>query len=173
MNRSILYLLLVSFSFAIASAGSWYRAYSPLSCYEALPRSTEWPPAVCDPRFDLTFVFIKDSVANIIAVLGAPAAIMALVLALTWQLILRARVGLATAFSFLAFLALWAFLIWWFDHSPYQCAFGFGGFGCSGVIENFGLNAVFLGWVAPLVALICTPVVGRLTRKKRNSHISK
>ena len=165
MNRSVLALLVVSFLIAIASAWSWYHAYSPLPCYEATPGSTEWPPAVCDLRFDITFVFIKDSAANIIAVLGTPAAILVFVLALTWQLILSARVGLATAFSVLAFLALWAFLIWWLDRSPYLCAFGFGGFSCSGVIESISLSVVFLGWVAPLAALICTPVIGRWSLK--------
>jgi hypothetical protein len=169
MYRSFHLLMLLAALLAVTSGFLWVRAYSPLTCYDSLPRVSSWPPAICDLRFDLTFIFIKDSPANIGAVLGVPAALVTLLLALTWRLILGSRVAAATAFSVSASLALWAFLIWWLDRSPYLCAFGFGGFGCSGLIENVGLNVVFLGWLLPLAALIGAPVVGRLARKNRDA----
>lgn len=169
MRGNLQSMLIVASVLAIASILAWVHAYSSLTCYEALPRVTTWPPTVCDARFGMTFVFVKDSPANILAVLGVPAAAVALVLALTWQLIRRTRLIAATLFSFAAFLLLWGFLIWWLDRSTYQCAFGFGGFSCSGVIDNVALISVFLGWIAPVASLVCTPIVGRLARRRHDA----
>jgi hypothetical protein len=161
MRRAVQFLLLGSLAMAIACLTAWALAYSPLSCYEALPQITEWPPQVCDLRFGMTFVFIINSPENVLAVVGVAAAYAFSVSAVALLLLLHSGIVAGTAFAGPAFGLLWLILVWTLDRTPYACAFGFGGVGCSGFLGTLGLYAVFLGWLLPGVAIVGTPFLGR------------
>lgn len=173
MHRLTRVLLLLSLAIATISLLAWADSYSPLSCYDALRRATTSTPMICDPRFGLTFIFTRDTLTNILAVVGPPVASVVLALAITWQIISHEKVLVATITSFTAFILCWIFSIWSFDRLPYLCAFGFGGFSCSGTLENLSLNAVLAGWLAPLAALIATPIVGIAYRHRGDFNDSK
>lgn len=160
------WLWVLSGVLAAASLVAWAFAYSPMDCYAALPRTSSWPVQICDPRFGMTFIFTKDSPANILAVLGLPAAWAAVVLALTWHLLGLALVFVATLVAMGGWLVWWLGLMWFVDRTPYHCAFGFGGFGCSGLLDHISLLAVFLGWLAPVAALVVTPLIGFVRGRK-------
>lgn len=45
-------------------------------------------------------------------------------------------------------------------------AAGFGGFGCSRLLDDISLIAVLLGWMAPVAALGITPLIGLARERK-------
>jgi hypothetical protein len=163
------YLMYTALGIAIACLATWAMAYSPLDCYQAIPPVTEFPPLVCDGRFDANFVFRLNSFANIFAILGFMLSFLCVILAITIRLVKQKRTPIATLFSFISLCLIWIFSIWMLDRQPYLCAFGFGGFSCNGFLENTGLYAVFLGWVFPVFALAAVPLYRWYLTKHRQA----
>lgn len=145
---------------------SWGGAYTDEPCYMALRRYDDYRH-ICDVRLGITFVFAKDSFTNGLAVVGwsVPYALA------TWsiaELLLRGRRWLmATAFTTLSGVALWFLLA--VSLNGYGCAFGFGGFDCAGWMEELGLQALFMGWTLPVLALVGTAWVAVLRRRRGDS----
>lgn len=151
--------------------GAWLLAYSPDTCYEALNgRRIEFPPFVCDLRFGMTFVFRLDSIQNVLAVLGWSFMYALLGVAATSYLLRSYGTLAATLFASTASAALWLLLVWSLNRSPYQCAFGFGGFSCGGLLSILGLSVSFSGWLLPIAALIGIPLVAKL--RARDARVS-
>ncbi|WP_447553711.1 hypothetical protein [Vreelandella sp. EE22] len=130
----------------------WAVAYSPESCYQSAQRTALNGAGrlICDSRLDMLFLFVEDSLHNWLAVLGwiVPYAIFIWV---TIRTLLSQHQRLAAVmFTALTGMLLWGWLIVSLDRSPYHCAFGFGGFGCSNQLGEVGIAAVFLGWLIPL-----------------------
>lgn len=148
VRTTVRVLLSLAVLFVVGCSVAWARAYSPYTCYQALSgRWSEFPALVCDSRLGMTFIFRLDSLANVVAVVGWSFSYVVAVGAASIFLLRRRGTFPATFFAFTASAVLWFLLILSVDRSPYDCAFGFGGFSCGGFLSYLGLYVTFLGWL--------------------------
>ncbi|UYF99019.1 MULTISPECIES: hypothetical protein [unclassified Halomonas] len=150
---------------------AWGLAYTPYSCSDVLwgahRPADEAVKLACDPRMNMTFVFVEDSLHNWLAVVGwvVPYALLVWV-AIRTLLRCSRHVG-AMLFTAVAGIALWIGLVVSLERQPYNCAFGFGGFGCTSALGTANVNALFGGWMIPLGMLIVVGLVIATSNHKR------
>lgn len=149
----------------------WGAAYTPYNCadvlYDAHSPADAAAKLVCDPRLNMTFVFVEDSLHNWLAVLGWVVPYVLVVWVGIRTLLRRSQRLGAMLCTAATGITLWWGLIVSLERPPYSCAFGFGGFSCTSALGHASVNAFFGGWLIPLGMLIAVGLMTTMPNHKR------